>query len=482
MAEPLAPTAPSAAPVTRPGPLARLRRAAASLPGKLLVLTILFVLLAEVLIFLPSAANFRTAWLDERTAAAHLAAIAAESAEDSGLGDDLVRELLAGADAVAVARIAGGSTELVLGGDVGEAETIEANLIEEGFFERMAKVPATMAAPAGRYLIVTDVPETRPGERIVVVLPEAPLKSALIAYSIRIFWLSIFISLVTGGLIFLALLILIVRPMSRLSQAMTDFQADPSDRRRILPETGRTDEIGQAETALSAMQSDVLAALRQRERLAALGEGVAKINHDLRNILSSAQLVSDRLATSDDPKVAAMGQRLVRSIDRGIKLCEAVLDYGKADEPAPELAAVNLSDCVEAARRDAFARSAEIAWVNMIDPDLNVQADPDQIHRIFLNLFRNAAQAMEGQERRAMSAAAYAEDQAVRVRVTDTGPGIPQRVRESLFTAFGRSGTTGGSGLGLAISRELAQGMGGDVALIGTGDGGTVFEIRLMRA
>lgn len=483
MTETTAPSTPSS--TARAGRTARgawrrqLVSGPSSLAGKLLLLTIGFVLLAEVLIYAPSAANFRAGWLLDRARAAHLAAIAAENAADARLGDEMVRELLEGADAVAVARILEGATEMVLGGDVGEAELIPADLTEETMWQGWMAVPRTLFAPPGRYVVITAVPETRPDERIVVVVPEAPLRAALLDYSARLVWVSIFISVLTGALIYIALLVLLVRPMGRLSHAMTEFQKDPSDHRRILPGSRRSDEIGRAETALSAMQADVLAALRQRERLAALGAAVAKINHDLRNVLASAQLVSDRLATSEDARVAAQGQRLVRAVDRGVALCQAVLDYGKAEEPAPQMTETKLADCVEDAARDAFAGMAETAWVNAIDPDLTVRADPDHLHRIFLNLFRNAVQAMAKSERRALGATARVEADDVRVRISDTGPGIPRAVRDSLFTAFGMSGKPGGTGLGLAISRELARAMGGDVTLIESGDRGTVFEVRL---
>ncbi len=466
---------PRAEPVPRP-------RRGLSLAGKLFLLAAGFVMLAEVLIYLPSAANFRESWLTDRANSAHLAAIAAESADDDGLGDELVQELLTGAQAVAVARIVDGATELVLGGDVGDAPTVNAELDTEGPLARLAAVPRTLFAPPGRFVVVTATPETRPGERIIVVVPEGPLRAALIDYSVRIFWLSIFISATTGALIYLSLLFLLIRPMKRLSQAMTAFQQDPSDARRALPVSERRDELGQAQIALSDMQADVLAALKQRERLAALGAAVAKINHDLRNILSSAQLVSDRLATSEDDRVAAQGQRLVRAIGRGVALCQRVLDYGRAEEPAPQMADVPLRECAEAAARDALAGRADVNWVNALDAGLVARADPDNLHRIFENLFRNAAEAMTGGERRALGVTAEAAGGALAVRVSDTGPGIPDQVKKTLFTPFGRSGKPEGSGLGLSIARDLARAMDGDVTLIETGDRGTVFEVRLKGA
>ena len=465
-------------------PWRRVRARAVSLPGKLLGLSVAFVFVAEILIFFPSAATFRTEWLQDRADAAHLAALAADAAaeQDVMLSDQAIRELLAGADAVSVARVTDGANELVLGGAIGEAELITADLIEETLLDALVGVCHAFLAPEGRYLRVIAEPRADSDTRLIsVVLPEAGLRNALLDYSRNIFWLSLFIAAVTGGLLYLVLLVIFVRPMRRLARAMTAFKDDPSDPDRTVAPTGRGDEIGEAEAALAAMQAEVRAAFAQRERLAALGGAVARINHDLRNVLASAQLVSDRLAMSRDERVAAMGARLLRAVDRGIRLCQDTLDYGRSSERPPELAVVNLRNAVDDAAGDAFAATGAAEWDNQIDEALYVSADRDHLHRLVLNLVRNAVQAMEGSARQSLVAAAEADDAAVRLRLTDTGPGVPDRIAETLFEPFGRTGSKSGSGLGLSIARDLARAMGGDVALSETGPEGSVFEVRLRR-
>ncbi len=462
-------------------PVARLRRMVLSLPGKLLSLSVIFVLIAEVLIFVPSASNFRTEWLMDRADAAHLAALAAESVPDMEPGEDMVREILASADAVSVARITDGVNELILGGTLRDAKLITADVTKEGFFDRISATLSTFRAPEGRYVRIIAEPRTRmdTGELISVIVPEAGLRDELYAYSRNIVWLSLFIAAVTGVLLYLVILFILVRPIRRLSKAMTQFQEDPTDRSRTVTASGRSDEIGDAEAALAAMQSEVRAAFAQRERLAALGGAVARINHDLRNVFASAQLISDRLATSKDERVAAMGSRLVRAVDRGIRLCQETLDYGKTQERAPELQALSLRNAVDDAAGDAFAATGVAEWINEIDDGLTVSADPDHLHRIFMNLVRNAVQAMDGRDGARLAVNARTEAGAVHVTLTDNGPGVPGRVRETLFQPFGISGTKSGSGLGLSIARELARTMGGDVALVTTGEDGTTFEVRL---
>ncbi|MCC5995554.1 MAG: HAMP domain-containing histidine kinase [Oceanicaulis sp.] len=460
---------------------ARAVGAVRSLPGKLLIFSVLFVMVAEVMIFFPSASSFRTEWLAVRAEAAHLAALAAETAEADGLSEARVRELLAGADAVAVARVYGGVNELVLGGEVEVSNLIVANLMRETLIERQIALWGTFFAPEGRHIRIVAAPRTRPDEQISVIVPEAGLRDDLIAFSVRIFWLSLFIAGVTGVLLYGVLMVIFVRPMRRLAMAITAFQKDPGNPALAFTPSGRRDEIGEAETALAAMQDEVRAAFRQRERLAALGGAVARINHDLRNVLASAQLVSDRLAMSQDSRVANMGARLVRAVDRGVRLCQETLEFGRAQERAPVFSRIQLRPALDEAAGDAMAATGRADWDNRIDDALAVQADPDHLHRIFLNLFRNAIQAMEGGG--AVSAALAREEGGhVVIAVSDTGPGVPDHVRETLFEPFGRSGAKGGAGLGLSIARELARAMGGDVILADSGAAGAVFEVTLRAA
>jgi signal transduction histidine kinase len=459
--------------------VSRLCAAAVSLPGKLLALSAGFVLLAEILIFFPSVANYRTSWLTDRIEAAHLAALAAESAETVDLAEEKVRELLSSANAIAVSRVHDGMNELILGGETPPGPVIMADLTRESWIESLIQACHTFFAPEGRYLRIVAAPQSRPNERINVLTPEADLRTDMIAYAANIFQLSLFIALLTGVLLYLALLFMFVRPMRRLVNAIHEFQADPSSPASTIAPSRRRDEIGDVETAFADMQSAVRDAFRQRERLAALGAAMARINHDLRNVLASAQLVSDRLATSEDERVAGMGARLLRAVDRGVRLCEDTLNYGRSEERAPELQPVALNPALDDAASDAFAACGEAEWINTAAQDMTVLADPDHLHRIFLNLMRNAVQAMTAGPARRLSAAASESGEHVLVTVRDTGPGVPDRIRETLFEPFGRTGSKGGSGLGLSIARELARAMGGDVRLLETGPEGSVFEISL---
>lgn len=451
-----------------------------SLPGQLLMVTLGMIAVGVALVYFPAAADFRHQWMSDRAEAAHLAALAADVAPGGALGEAEVRALLMGADAVAVSRVRGGMNELVLYSGPISADLVESDLRTAGFLTHIRDTVEALFAPPGRLLRIRAEPMGAPGETIDVIVREDPLREALHAFSRRLLLYATLGAVLIGAVIYAALFHLFVRPMRRLAAAMTRFRTDPGDPARAIRPSGDRTEIGQAEAELARMQADIRHALHQRERLAALGGAVAKINHDLRNVLASAQLVSDRLASEDDERVRRMGERLVRAVDRGIRLCEATLEYGRAEETPPVRRPVPARALLDEVVADAGLSASGARWRNDIDPGLVLDADPDQVHRIFLNLCRNALQVMQEQRApRRLSAAARVGDGMATIEIRDTGPGLPAKARDRLFQAFSGSARKGGTGLGLSIARELARAHGGDVELVDSGEAGTVFAVRL---
>ena len=271
--------------------------------------------------------------------------------------------------------------------------------------------------------------------------------------------------------------------MQRITLAMERFRVDPDDPLAGVRLSGRRDEIGRAEAELDRMQADLRTALSSRARLAALGEAVAKINHDLRNMLTSAQIASERLAQSGDPKVAQALPRLERALDRAVKLASDVLAYGRSEEAAPNPVQVQFAHALETAAEDAGLTPEGVRLSAKIGARARVTADPEQLHRILVNLLRNAREAIasvpaaKGQGR--VEVTLERGEALSLVRIADNGPGVPERIQARLFQPFSGSSRPGGTGLGLAISRELAQGHGGDLVLVRTGAGVTVFELTL---
>lgn len=458
----------------------RLRRGLLeSLAGQLAMLIVGFVAIALVLVYFPAINAYRMAWMQERVEAAHLAALAADVVDDQAeIAAMTVEELLAGVGAVSVSRVRNGQNELLLYSGAVRAEIVRVDLRTTSAWKHFRMSIGTLFAPEGRLLVIRFAPPGRDGETMDVMLQEQPLRDELYTFSRRLLFISLLIAVVAGALVYAALFVLFVRPMRQLAGAMMRFREAPEDVARLIAPSGRRNEIGQAEAELARMQAEIRQALQQRERLAALGEAVAKINHDLRNVLTSAQLVSDRLAMDSDERVRKMGERLVRAVDRGVRLCEATLEFGRAEERPLARQSVSLFDLVEEASADARLTEGEADWANHVAPELRIDADPDFAHRIFLNLFRNALQAMHaagGPVR--LSVSTRSDERYLHISIEDSGPGLPEKARANLFKAFSSSTRKGGTGLGLSISRELSRAHGGDLVLVESGADGTVFAV-----
>jgi len=450
------------------------------LSARLLVLTVFFVMVSEVLIYAPSIGRFRHTYLEERIAAAHLASLALEVPPDNVVSEQLGMELLDHAGSHGIVLRRPGSKSLMLAGgrppDVAQTYDLRA----ETFFDAIGEAFATLARKENRFIQVIGVSPKAPDTIVQTVIDEGELSKAMFEFSTRILQLSIFISLITAGLVYVTLQWIFVRPMRAITASMVSFREDPEDARRLIRPSRRTDEIGVAERELAEMQTGLRSALQQRARLAALGTAVAKINHDLRNILATAQLVSDHLGTSEDPKVKRVAPTLLGAIDRAIKLCSQTLSFAHESAPPPRLAPFALRELVGEVRSALVELPGREARLDdaSVPEDFCLDADRDQIFRVLSNLARNAFEAGA----RAVVVRAWAETERQWVEVADDGPGLPVKVRQHLFQPFAGSGRSGGTGLGLAIARDLLRGHGGDIMLAGTGDRGTTFRLFLPTA
>ena len=454
------------------------------LSARLLILTILFVASAGALALPPALAAFEEQWLLDRVRAAELATIAPDVAPDRVVSEALAAQLLEGAGVQRVAIQTEGMRRLVLQGPKLERAPYLVDLRDQAPVSWLAAPFQTlMGGGEGRMVRVIAEPRIRKADFIEIVAPDAILKRELTRYLWQLLLVMAFVSMMAGILVYLSLAFFLVRPMQRITHAMERFRADPEDPASHLEPSGRRDEIGRAEVELDQMQADLRVALNSRARLAALGEAVAKINHDLRNMLTSAQIASERLADSRDPKVAQALPRLERALDRAVKLASDVLVYGKTQEAAPVIGAMPFAPVLEMAAEEARLSPEGVRLEARMDPADQVTADPDQLHRIVANLLRNAREAIEQQQGRAapgvVTVSLVQAEGATLIRFSDNGPGVSPRARDRIFQPFAGSSRPGGAGLGLAIARELAQGHGGDLVLAETGEEGSVFELRL---
>jgi signal transduction histidine kinase len=453
------------------------------LSGKLLVLTLLFVMIAEVLIYVPSIANFRLNWLHDRLSAAYTAALVFETAPSGMVPDPVRRQILESIGAHAVALKTGQQRLLLAASDMPPAIDQDIDTRDMSWHRAIIEAFATLLCREADVMRVVG-PAPMGGEFVEMIMDEAPLRKAMVDFSIRILLLSLLISAITAMLVYLALHLLLVRPMRRMTANMVAFRADPENPARIIAASDRSDEIGTAERELAAMQLDLATLLQQKNHLAALGLAVSKINHDLRNLLSSAQLFSERLVTLSDPHVQRFAPKLMRALERAIDFCQSTLSYGRVQEPPPDRRPVALEPLVEDVRETlGLEGTAPLRWISAVERDLMVDADPDQLFRILLNLARNAVQALESRDARdpgrdQVRITGRREGAVVVIEVSDTGPGLPERARAHLFEAFQGSTRTGSVGLGLAIVAELVRAHGGEIRLV-DGTIGATFRLSI---
>jgi len=449
------------------------------LSARLLGLTIAFVMLAELLIYTPSIAKFRIDWLMDRIAAARLVSLALDATPDYMVSEALKKELLAHAEAYAIVIQKPGDVRRVLAGDMPPKADARFDLRGAGMMEVVAPIREafmTLLGPGTRTLHVIGGSPRQDGVIVEVLVDEAPLRQGMIDFSWRILGLSLVISFITACLVYLSLQWMFVRPLRRLTANMIAFRDAPEDAASVMVPSSRRDEIGIAQSGLADMEKALRASLRQKERLAALGIAVAKISHDLRGILSTAQLVSDRLADSADPEVRRLAPTVIASIDRAIALCSQTLDYARDEAPPPSRQRFALSGLVEETGRVVGLLTGNRAhWAASVPP-LDLVADRDQMFRVLVNLGRNAAEAGATAIR---VTATQTGGGGLIIDVADDGPGLPAKARDKLFMPFTGSARAGGTGLGLAIARDLVRGHGGDLTLAATSAGGTVFRIEM---
>jgi len=463
-------------------PQGRIVSARLGLSGKLLLFTTAFVMLAEALIYVPSVANFRLNWLNDRLAAAHTAALVLDAAPSGMVPDSLARQILGSVGARALAMKMGTQRRLLAVSDMPPTINHDIDMRAVSWTRAIIDAFGTLLCNDDDAMRVVG-PAPMGGDFLEIVLDEKPLRKAMLHFSFNILLLSLLISVITATLVYLALHYLLVRPMRRITANMMRFRDDPENPARIIVASPRRDELGLAERELSMMQRDIASMLQQKSRLAALGLAVSKINHDLRNLLTSAQLFSEGLTSVPDPRVQRFAPKLMRALERAVAFCQSTLSYGRAQEPPPDRRPVEVEALVEEVRETLALADSRIGWIVAVERGLIADADPDQLLRVLINLARNAVQALETKApndpaRDQVRITGRREGGVVVIEVSDTGPGIPAKAHAHLFEAFQTAARSGGTGLGLVIAAELVRAHGGEINLV-EGTIGATFRFTI---
>ncbi|MHA6731229.1 ATP-binding protein [Devosia sp. A369] len=439
---------------------------------KLIATIIAVILLVEIVVYLPSLASFRANWLEDRLRVSVVAARVLDAVPDvMALPRELTDRLLTSAGANAIVYRREGQSQLIeLANPITPDVVVTADMRQADLMTLIAGSIDTLFAGPGRTMRIIgqgDLDDTL----IELLMPERALRQDMLAYSRQIGVISLAIAAITAVVLYLLASYLLIYPVRRLTQNMLAFRQAPENASLIIIPSARRDEIGIAERELAAMEADIFSMLRQRRHLADLGLAVAKINHDLRNTLTSAQLLSDQVATLDDPKVQRLAPRLVTTLDKAIGFAQSVLDYGRESAAPPVMVPVEIAPLVaDAAFEARLDGHPSIVFTNATPEDLVLKVDATQLGRVLLNLLKNAREALEaaGTAIAAPSIAVTTTEDAesVTLSVTDNGPGLPPRARANLFVAFEGSARAGGTGLGLAIAREITEAHGGQLVFI----------------
>jgi signal transduction histidine kinase len=454
------------------------------LSGKLLVFTVLFVMAAETLIYVPAVANFRLTWLNDRLAAAHTAALVLDAAPSGMVPESLAKQILDSVGARGVALKMGDQRRLLAVATMPPQIDHDIDMRNMSWWRAVGDAFETLIWSRDNHVMRVLGPAPMGGDFVEILLDEGPLRAAMLRFSAGILVVSLLICVITAVLLFVVLHYLLVRPMRRITANMVAFSQDPENPARIIRISNRKDEIGTAENELATMQRDIASMLLQQRRLAALGLAVSKINHDLRNLLAAAQLFSDQLSTSPDPKVQRFAPKLMQALQRAIGFAESTLSYGKAQEPPPDRRIIPLEPLIEEVHEAlGLGLDVPIRWIVAVERGLTVDADHDQLFRIIMNVARNSMQALDARgnkdpARDQIRITGRREGAVAVIEISDTGPGISDKARAHLFEAFQGSTRPGGSGLGLAIAAELARAHGGDIKLV-EGTIGATFHITI---
>ncbi|MGV3553608.1 ATP-binding protein [Rhizobium sp.] len=454
---------------------------ASRLSSKLLVLTVIFVVLAEILIYVPSITDMRLDWLRDRLNTAAAAAIVVDGLPNIELPRPLQDDTLVATGTKAIALHKADITRMIVVSEVPPSVNARFDLSEREFLRDARDAFSTLFF-GGHEVFSVRGPIGDSSMEIELVMTDRALRKAMLAYTREILLFTVFISFVTASMIFLVINRTLIRPVARMTSSMQAFADDPSSPSAIIQPQKGNDELALAARHLASMQGDLQRTLRQQKNLADLGLAVSKINHDMRNILSSAQLMSDRLADDGDPVARGLSSKLVRTLGRAIGYSSDVLSYGRASETAPRRARIALRPLVEdTAEILGLGPDTDIGFRVDVAAELTIDADAEQIFRVLYNLCRNSAQALETDDNagKAITVTAIRQGDQVEVVVDDNGPGMPSKARDNLFSAFRGSVRAGGTGLGLVIARELIAAHGGQVRLDEKDERGTRFVFTI---
>ena len=346
--------------------------------------------------------------------------------------------------------------------------------------------PATIRVGDTRFLAATEDlsgHSTSPLQLVVLKSLE-PAEQSIVRIN-RLLLFTGLLALLIGTGLMIALSRLVTRPLEELSKGVRAF--GEGDVQHRLPSQGPR-EIRELSTLFARMRSEIQSANRallESERLATIGRMASSVSHDLRHYLAAVFanaefLASDRLSLKERAEIFA---DIRTAVEGTTEMIESLLTFsrtGDSTRRTSELLSTLVDRAVNLVRAHPDAEGVNLVVNRGAPSDRAVFVDAKQIERAIYNLLLNACQATRvpsGPAEVQVTLEAIGFDMVLRIR--DTGNGVPQKIRNSLFAPFVSEGKQKGTGLGLTLSSAIAAEHGGDVTLVRTRPGETIFEMRV---
>jgi len=270
------------------------------------------------------------------------------------------------------------------------------------------------------------------------------------------------------------------KPIGLLSLYVDRKHRFNDDERMIVRALADLGAIAIQNARLYARVFDSEESMRKSERLTTLGTMAAEISHEIRNPLTVIRLLFDSLKLEDEEDEGKSKDLLVvrEKLDHLEQIAGRILDFGKSRETFRKISPLReiLEDLAVLIRLKLEQSHVDLT-IGEISDDILVSVDKGQLQQALLNLILNALVAMPDGGRLAIDTS-LSEEGKVHILVKDTGSGIPEEFRERIFDSF-LSARTEGTGLGLAISKRILRGYEGDLELVESSSGGTVFRLIL---
>ena len=294
-------------------------------------------------------------------------------------------------------------------------------------------------------------------------------------------------ALLCGTALMIALARLLTRPLEELSKSVRAFGM--GDSRYRVPAHG-TQEVRELSEAFAGMRNEIQQknqALLESERLATIGRMASSVSHDLRHYLAAVYANSEFLASgrlSEAERNEIFGD--IRSAVLGTTdMIESLLVFSRTGtnfRRSPEMMTTLLDRAITLVRAHPDSDGVALSTHFCTPVESTAVVDEKQIERAIYNLLLNACQAARsGEQQAAVTVALEVKGEDILIRVTDNGLGIPENIRDSLFEPFVSEGKQKGTGLGLTLAHHIAMEHGGEVVLLSSHPGETIFQMRVAR-